>query len=660
MSVGITEYKEKDYKYLRLLSKKYPNINSASTEIINLQAILNLPKGTEHFLSDIHGEYDAFNHVLKNASGVIKNQITAIFGSTLRESEKKSLATLIYYPEQKIEMMKETDEDIKDWYRITLHRLIKICKVISSKYTRSKVRKALPTEFSYILEELIHEDGTGEDKHMYYSEIIETIIALDQADRFIISISNLIQRLAIDQLHVIGDIYDRGPKAADIMDRLEKYHSVDIQWGNHDLSWMGAAAGCQALICNVVRICARYANLDTIDEDYGINLIPLVTFAAEKYADDPCEKFMPKISEESTVSDKDAMLIAKIHKAISIMQFKAEGQIIRRHPEYKMDHRQLLEAIDLERGTVMVEGREYELNDKNFPTLDINDPYKFSEEEEFVMNRIKSSFVNSEKLQKHIRMLYSNGSLYKKFNTNLMFHGCVPMNDDGTLKKVLVDGEYLSGMEFFDAVDRMVREGYFNKPHSERKRECIDYIWYLWCGENSPLFGKKKMATFERYFIDDKETHHEERCPYYKYRDEEDICKMILENFGMDPESSHIINGHVPVKVSKGESPIKAGGKLFVIDGGFAKAYQKETGIAGYTLIYNSHGLVLVSHEPFESLEKAITEEKDIHSSTVALQYSHDRIRIMDTDVGKELQDSINELMELLDAYYKGIIKEIK
>ncbi len=660
MSFGLERYNEKDFRYLKLLSKKYSNINSASTEIINLQAILNLPKGTEHFVSDIHGEYESFSHVLKNASGVIKNQITAIFGSSLREREKKSLATLIYYPEQKLEIVKENEKDICDWYRITLHRLIEICKVMSSKYTRSKVRKALPQEFSYIMEELIHEDGTGADKKLYYKEIIETIIRLDQADRFIISISNLIQRLAIDQLHILGDIYDRGPKAAQIMDLLENYHSVDIQWGNHDISWMGAAAGCQALICNVVRICARYANLDTIDEDYGINLIPLVTFAAEKYADDPCEDFMPKLSEDDIVSEKDAKLIAKIHKAITIMQFKAEGQIVKRHPEYEMEKRMLLGTIDKEKGTVVVEGVEYPLNDKNFPTLDPANPYAFSPEEDMVMSKIKSSFVNSEKLQKHISMLYSNGSLYKAFNTNLMFHGCIPMNEDGTLKDVLIDGEYLKGKELFDAVDRIVREAYFNKPHTERKRCCMDYVWYLWCGENSPLFGKKKMATFERYFLDDKETHKEERCPYYKYRDKENICLMILKDFGMDPENSHIINGHVPVKVSKGESPIKADGRLFVIDGGFAKAYQKETGIAGYTLIYNSHGLVLVSHEPFESMEKAISEEKDILSSTVALQYSHERIRIMNTDIGNELRTSINELTELLDAYHKGIIKEIK
>ena len=545
-----------------------------------------------------------------------------------------------------------------DWYRITLHRLVKICKVMSSKYTRSKVRKALPKEFAYIMEELIHEDGEGSDKHMYYSEIVETIIRLYQADRFIISISNLIQRLAIDQLHIIGDIYDRGPRAAKIMDFIEKYHSVDIQWGNHDISWMGAAAGCQALICNVLRIQARYANLDTIDEDYGINLIPLLSFAVDVYKDDPCEKFMPKVSPGETVSDKDARIIAKMHKAISIMQFKAEGQIIQRNPQFKMEKRQLLGNIDVEKGTVVVEGVEYAMNDTYFPTLDPKNPYAFSPEEEEVMDKLKFSFVNSEKLQQHTRALYKNGSLYKKFNSNLLYHGCVPMNSDGTLREVEIRGEKLKGMAYFDAVDRAVREGYFNQPHTEHKRECMDLIWYLWCGEDSPLFGKKKMTTFERYFIDDKETHKEERDPYYQYREDEDVCRMILEDFGMNPDRSHIINGHVPVKVKKGESPIKAGGRLFVIDGGFAKAYQKETGIAGYTLIYNSHGLVLVSHEPFESTEKAIKEEKDILSSTVALQYSQERLRVMNTDVGITLMQSINDLTRLLEAFQKGIIKE--
>ncbi len=650
-------FTQEELKYLMLLSQKYTNINSASSEIINLKAILNLPKGTEHFVSDIHGEVESFSHVLKNASGVIKNQISAIFGSSLRESEKKSLATLIYYPEKKLEQISNTEEDLNDWYKITLHRLVEICKVVSSKYTRSKVRKALPIEFAYIIEELLHEDSVSRDKQMYYNEIIDTIIDLYQADRFVIALAHLIQRLAIDQLHVIGDIYDRGPNAAKIMDILSNYHSVDIQWGNHDISWMGAAAGCQALICNVLRIQARYSNLDTVEEDYGINLIPLATFAMEKYANDPCVSFAPK-SADDVLSDKDFKLIAKMHKAISILQFKMEAQIIKRHPEFKMENRLLLDKIDYEKGTIEIDGITYEMNDMNFPTIDPKDPYALSEDEQEVMDKIKSSFVNSEKLQEHVRVLYSKGSMYQIFNSNLLFHGGIPMNGDGTLKTVTFRNKKYKGKTYLDAVERTVREGYFNTPHTEGKRECMDIIWYLWCGEDSPLFGKKKMTTFERYFIDDKTTHQEISNPYYTLRNEESICKMILADFGLNPETSHIINGHVPVKVSKGESPIKANGRLFVIDGGFAKAYQKVTGIAGYTLIYNSHGLVLVSHEPFESTEIAIAEEKDILSSTVALQYTQDRIRVGDTDIGKAIQTNIYELEKLLYAYQNGIIKE--
>lgn len=646
-----------EMKYLTLLSNQYKNINSAATEVINLKAISNLPKGTEHFVSDIHGEAESFSHVLRNASGVIKNNISAIFGASLRESEKKALATLIYYPEKKVEQMLEQEEDLADWYKITLHRLVKICKVVSSKYTRSKVRKALPKEFAYIMEELLHEDNSSHDKEMYYNEIINTIIDLDQADRFIIALANLIQRLSIDQLHVIGDIYDRGPNAATIMDILAKYHSVDIQWGNHDIAWMGAAAGCQALICNVLRIQTRYANLDTIEEDYGINLIPLATFAIDKYADDPCVQFAPK-GTEGVLSDKDFNMVAKMHKAISIMQWKMEAQIIKRHPEFGMDDRLLLDKINFETGMLHIEGKEYPMNDMNFPTIDPKDPYTLTPEEQTVMDKVKSSFVNSEKLQKHTRVLYNKGSMYTIFNSNLLFHGGIPMNEDGTLKEVLFRGEKYSGKEYLDTVERTVREGYFNKPHTDAKRECMDVIWYLWCGEDSPLFGKKKMTTFERYFIDDKTTHKEVSNPYYSLRNEESVCKHVLSAFGLNPNSSHIINGHVPVKVSKGESPIRANGKLFVIDGGFAKAYQGVTGIAGYTLIYNSHGLVLVSHEPFVSTEVAIAEEKDILSSTVALQYTQDRIRVKDTDIGKKLQTSIGELEKLVYAYQNGAIKE--
>ena len=627
MYCGNGNFTAEELKYMRLLSDQYKNINSAATEIINLKAILNLPKGTEHFVSDIHGEADSFSHVLRNASGVIKNQISAIFGESLRNSEKKSLATLIYYPEQKLEQMAETEdpEDLEEWYKITLHRLVKICKVVSSKYTRSKVRKALPKEFAYIIEELLHENNSSADKDQYYTEIIHTIIDLGQADRFITAMCKLIQRLAIDQLHVLGDIYDRGPHAARIMDILANYHSVDIQWGNHDIAWMGAAAGSQALICNVLRIQTRYANLDTIEEDYGINLLPLATFAMETYADDPCERFKPKGDE--VLSDKDFNMIAKMHKAISVMQWKMEGQIIMRRPEFRMENRLLLDKIDFEKGTVNIEGVEYPMNDMNFPTIDPKDPYTLTEEEQLVMDKVKSSFVNSEKLQEHTRVLYHKGSMYTIFNSNLLFHGCIPMNDDGTLKEVTFRGQKYVGKDYLDAVERTMREGYFNKAHTEAKRECMDYIWYMWCGEDSPLFGKKKMTTFERYFIE-------------------------------DPETSHIVNGHVPVKVVKGESPIKANGKLFVIDGGFSKAYQKETGIAGYTLIYNSHGIVLVSHEPFVSTDIAIAEEQDILSSTVALQYTQDRIRVRDTDIGVKLQESVDELEKLVYAYQNGILKE--
>lgn len=654
------EITAEDFKYLKLLAKQYPNITSASTEIINLQAILNLPKGTEHFISDIHGEYESFSHVLRNASGVIKNHITYIFGTSLRDSEKKTLATLIYYPEQKLEEIKKTESDMNDWYKITLHRLVTICKVMSAKYTRSKVRKALPQDFAYIIEELLHEDSTGDDKELYYNQIIESIVRLDQADRFITAISHLIQRLAIDRLHVIGDIYDRGPNAAKIMDILENYHSIDVQWGNHDISWMGAAAGCQALICNVIRIQARYCNLDTIEDAYGINLIPLATFAMEKYADDPCTYFLPKNSDADMLTDKEVQLTAKMHKAISIMQFKMEAQIIKRHPEFGMEGRLLLDKIDFEKGTINIKGVDYPMLDMNFPTIDPKDPFSLSEEEQDVMDKIKSSFVNSGDLQRHVRFLLSNGSIYNIFNSNLLYHGCIPLNADGSLKEVNFRGKRLKGKDYLDAVERVMREGYYTIPHSETKRECLDLMWYLWCGENSPLFGKDAMTTFERYFIEDKATHVENKSPYYERRDEESVCRAILENFGLNPDKSHIINGHVPVKVKKGESPIKANGKLFVIDGGFAKAYQKETGIAGYTLIYNSHGLVLVSHEPFESREKAIAEEKDIHSSTVALQYSQARIMVSNTDIGAELKKNISELDKLVSAYRSGLIKEIK
>ncbi len=645
--------------YLRLLAKQYPNIAVASTEIINLQAILHLPKGTEHFVSDVHGEYEAFSHVLRNASGVVKDHIERVFGNGLRDSEKKSLATLIYYPEQKLELIHKTEKDMDDWYKITLHRLIAICKIISSKYTRSKVRKALPPDFSYVLEELIHEDNNRENKELYYNAIIDSVIKLNQADRFIAAIAHVIQRLAIDRLHVIGDIYDRGPKAAKIMDLLCAYHSVDVQWGNHDIGWVGAAAGCRALICNVIRQQAAYGNLDTLEEDYGINLIPLATFAMEAYGDDPCTAFVPKNYENLTVSDQDRLLAAKMHKAITVLQFKTEAQIIRRHPEFAMDDRLLLDKIDFTTGEIVLQGKHYPLTDTAFPTVDPADPYTLTEAEQTVIDKIRSSFVHCAKLREHVRFLFRNGSIYRISNANLLYHGCIPMNEDGSLREVDFRGKRLSGRAYLDAIEQAVREGYYSPAHSQTKRECLDLIWYLWCGENSPLFGKDRMATFEKYFIADASLSVEKKNPYYALRDKEYVCRRILADFGLDPEVAHIVNGHVPVKVSEGESPIKANGKLFVIDGGFAKAYQKQTGIAGYTLIYNSHGMVLVSHEPFESAEQAVYEEKDIHSLTVTRRYSATRILVKDTDDGRRLEAFIGELEQLVAAYVNGLIAEI-
>jgi fructose-1,6-bisphosphatase-3 len=654
------EAEGRDIDYLKLLSKQYPTIDAASTEIINLQAILNLPKGTEHFLSDIHGEYESFNHVLKNASGVIKRKINDVFGNSLRETEKKEIATLIYYPEQKLELITAKEPYLEDWYKITLYRLITICKVISSKYTKSKVRKALPKDFSYILEELIHEDGERLNKQDYYYQIIETIIRLDRANAFIIAISKLIQRLAVDRLHIIGDIYDRGPGPEIILDTLMNYHSLDIQWGNHDILWMGAAAGSKACMCNVLRIALRYGNLNTIEDGYGINLLPLATFAMEYYGNDPCVRFIPKVSPERKLSEKEINLTAMMHKAISIIQFKVESQVIKRHKNFKMEESLHLHKIDYEKGTINLNGKEYELNDTSFPTVNPKNPYKFIPEEQELVEKLKSSFINSEKLQKHIRFLFSKGSMYLKYNDNLLYHGCIPMNPDGSLKTVMMDGQGYKGKAYIDKLERIAREGYFNTSDPDAKQYGVDMLWYLWCGPNSPLFGKDRMTTFERYFINDKETHVEPKNAYYDLREDEEACKNILREFDLDPENSHIVSGHVPVKVVKGESPIMANGKLLVIDGGFSKAYQSVTGIAGYTLIYNSYGLMIASHESFESTAKAITEGKDILSSTVILEYTTTRKRVGDTDVGSDLKCQINDLCMLLKAYRKGLIKEQK
>lgn len=649
-----------DLRYLNLLANRYPTISSATTEIINLQAILNLPKGTEHFLTDIHGEYEPFVHVLKNASGVIKRKINDVFGNSLRSSEKKSLATLIYYPEQKLEIVLKEEENIDDWYRITLYRLIAICRHVSSKYTRSKVRKALPTDFSYIIEELLHEQPGREDKEEYYEEIIQTIISIDRAREFIIAISKLIQRLVIDRLHIIGDIYDRGPGAHIILDTLINYHSVDIQWGNHDILWMGAASGSEVCIANVIRICARYANLDTLEDGYGINMLPLATFALECYKKDPCNNFKPKFDSENEYSVTEQELIARMHKAIAIIQFKLEGEVIKRRPDFNMDHRLLLNKINYDDGTIELDGKVYKLNDTSFPTIDKKNPYKLTKEEKELIEKLKSSFVNSEKLQRHIRFLFTAGSIYLKYNSNLMFHGCIPLNEDGTFREVIVKGKKFKGKGLLDEAEKVCREGYFYENNKEAKLYGMDYMWYQWTGPNSSLFGKDRMTTFERYFIDDKNTHKEAKNTYYKLRDDENMCNNVLKEFGLDVESSHIINGHIPVERKKGESPIKANGKLLVIDGGFSKAYQGKTGMAGYTLIYNSFGLQLISHEPFKSTESAIKEESDILSSTMVLERVVQRKRVEDTDIGQELMTRIKDLKVLLSAYRKGLIKEKK
>lgn len=645
--------KNLEEKYLERLSELYPTISAASTEIINLQSILNLPKGTEHFLTDIHGEYEAFLHVLKNGSGAVKRKIDEVFGNTLSSKDKKALATLIYYPKEKIKQVIKTEENMNDWYKITLYRLIEICKCVAEKYSRSRIRKALPEDFAYIIEELITEKSESIDKESYYNEIVHTIIRLDRSEAFIVAMSNLIQRLTVDHLHIIGDIFDRGPGPHIIMDRLLKYHSVDIQWGNHDVVWMGAAAGHRACIANVIRNSARYANMDVIEDGYGINLIPLATFANEVYHDDPCECF--KLRGDTDHSQLEVETDIRMHKAIAIMQFKLEGQIIKANPDFKMESRLLLDKIDYEKGTIRIDGKEYELLDKYFPTIDPADPYKLTEEEEDIMERLEKAFLGCEKLQEHARFLLTKGSLYKVYNSNLLYHGCVPLNEDGTFKEVELFGKKLKGKMLYEKLDSYIRKGFFAIDKRDRENG-KNIMWYIWLHENSPLFGKDKMATFERYFIKEKETHKESKNPYYKLIENEKVVDSILEEFGLDVSESHIVNGHVPVK--KGEKPIKCNGKVLVIDGGFAKAYQKETGLAGYTLIYNSYGMILVAHEPFESAEKAIIEETDIHSESMTVSRTIFRKYVGDTDAGREIKETIKDLEKLLEAYRSGELSE--
>ena len=650
------EQLESQLKYLKLLSKQYPSISSASAEIINLEAILSLPKGTEHFLSDLHGEYEPFVHVLKNGSGVIKRKIEELFGNIVSEAERKKLATIVYYPEQKLDILIKEEEDLEDFYRITIHRLIELCRYASSKYTRSKVRKFLPDDFKYIIEELLHPDESSTHKDGYYKSIIETIIEIDRSREFIIALSKVIQKLVVDRLHIVGDVYDRGPRPDIIMDTLINHHNVDVQWGNHDILWMGAASGQKVCIANAIRISARYANLDIVEDIYGINLLPLATFAMEAYKDDPCSEFMPK-AEEGKVSTKEKSLIAKMHKAISMIQFKLEAEVINNNPEFDMKHRLLLDKVDYEAGTINLKGKVYKLKDTNFPTIDPKSPYKLTKEEENVMDKLVASFKGSEKLQKHVSFLFSKGSIYLIANKNMLVHGCIPLDDKGNFMSMKIKGKEYSGRALMDQMDSYARKGFFYKKSPE-KQFGMDMMWYLWTGKCSSLFGKDDMTTYERYFIEDKESHKENKNPYYSLREEEDILKKVFDEFELDFESGHIINGHVPVKSKNGESPVKAGGKILAIDGGFSRAYQGKTGIAGYTLIYNSQMMQLVSHEPFSSAEDCILHENDILSTSIIVEKRDQRMFVRDTYDGKKILQEINDLNLLLMAYKKGLIKE--
>ncbi|MBE9466733.1 MAG: fructose-1,6-bisphosphatase [Bacteroidetes bacterium] len=647
-----------DLHYLGLLSRSYPTIQKASTEIINLYSILNLPKGTEHYMSDIHGEYEAFTHILNNASGVIMRKINDIFKDNIRSKEKKSLATLIFYPKRKLKIVLREEQNPEEWFRLTLLRLIEVCRSVSSKYTRSKVRKSLPKDFAYVIEELLHEKGSTVNKQDYYNGIINSIISTKRANEFIIAICTLIRNLVIDRLHIVGDIYDRGESPEKVMEVLMEHNSLDIQWGNHDVVWMGAALGCEAYIATVLRIAARYDNLRTIEESYGINTLPLATFSLEIYQNDPCEQFLPKLTGNYEYTKKQLALLSRIHKAISIIQFKLEAQIIKRNPQFEMNDRLLLDKIDYEKGTIVLDGKTYKLNDTNFPTIDPKDPYKLTKEENEVINRLKFSFLNSEKLQKHIKFIFDKGSMYLVYNSNLLYHGCIPLNKDGSFKKIKILGKEYYGKSLVDKLDQIARRYYFNKNNSIPSSYEMDCMWYLWSGPDSPLFGKSKMATFERYFINDKKTHIEIPNPYFDLRDDVKTVDKILKEFNLDPETSHIVNGHIPVKYCKGENPVKANGKLIVIDGGLAKTYQPVTGIAGCTLIYNSYGLILVTHKPFVSTKEAIEKDKDVFSSQKILEQNAIRKKVGDTDIGIEIKQQIKELEKLLYAYREGLINE--
>lgn len=641
----------RDLDYLKLLAKEYPTVRLACSEIINLRAIMGLPKGTEYFFSDLHGEYEAFLHLLKSSSGIIREKIRQTFGYIIPEEEQMDLANLIYYPDRAMNKMTLAGKNTEDWQKVTIYRLVRICKEVSSKYTRSKVRKKMPLEFTYAIDELLHVDDNDENKKVYYSEIIQTILDVEIADKFIIALCELIQNLTIDNLHIIGDIFDRGPRADIIMNALMRFHDVDIQWGNHDISWMGAATGNLASICVVLRIAISYNSFDVLEDGYGINLRPLSMFAANVYRDDPCLRFQPKILDENIYDAVDPGLAAKMHKALAVMQFKMEGQIIKRHPDYQMEERMLLNHVNFEKGTVTIGGKEYPMLDMNFPTVDPKDPLRLTAEEEELLNTLALSFKHSELLHRHIKFLYSHGALYKCCNSNLLYHGCIPMKKDGSFEEMVIDGVSYSGKALMDFIDQRIQKAYFLPETDPEKAKCRDFIWYLWCGAKSPVFGKDRMTTFEHYFVEDKATHKENMNPYYRLSQEEEYCDKILKEFGLPTKGSHIINGHVPVKIKDGETPVKAGGKLYVIDGGLSKAYQSKTGIAGYTLIYNSHHLALAEHKSFDP-----TKENTPKVSIV--EKMKRRVMVADTDMGVILAAQIEDLKELVHAYREGILKE--
>ncbi len=646
---------ENDLRYLRLLSRNFPTAASAAAEIVNLNAILNLPKGTEVFASDIHGEYAAFSHLLRNGSGNVRAKIDAALGDELDEVEKRSLATLIYYPVEKMRIELAKVDDEAAWYAKTLLQLVAVSKEASGKYTRSKVHKALPHDFAYIIEELMTESNTGVNKKAYYAAIVDAAIRTGCASDLVKEFCELIQRLAIDHLHIIGDIYDRGPHPDTIMDELMEYHSLDIEWGNHDIVWMGASLGQRGCIAHVVRNCARYGNLSILEDAYGINLLPLASFAMDAYADDPCVSF--KLKGDPDLTPAEYELNVKIQKAMAILQFKVEAKLIDENPSFKLEHRKLLHLIDYERGTIVIDGVEHPLTDTVFPTVDPADPYRLTDEEEAVMAHLEAAFIGCEKLQRHMRFFLEAGSLYKVSNNSLLLHACVPLNPDGSLKEVELFGETYKGKALYDMLDSYVRAGFFSSDETERKRG-RDLMWWLWQGEGSPLFAKSKMATFEIYLIAEKSARTEVKNSFYKLIDNEDVIAGIFRDFGMDPKTSRIICGHVPVKVKDGEDPVKCGGKVLCIDGGFSRAYQKTTGIAGFTLVENSYGFTLAAHEPLPSAQAAVEGELDIHSTRRVVEEMEHRTLVGDTDNGAQLKEQVADLEELLAAYRHGLLPE--